>query len=71
MFYRLGEPPHDNTNKMTCVPNELRSAWASAQSISLCCPHHDKINKMTCAASEDRSAWACAQSDHAEPLLSA
>ena len=32
------EPPHDKTNKVTCAPSELRSAWASAQSdqSSLC-----------------------------------
>ena len=28
----LHEPPHDKTNKMTCVPSKLRSAWASAPS---------------------------------------
>ena len=27
----LNEPPHDKANKMTCAPNEDRSAWASAQ----------------------------------------
>ena len=26
------ELPHNKTNKMTCVPSEDRSAWASAQS---------------------------------------
>ena len=36
--YTLFEPQHDKTNKMTCAPSELRSAWAFAESdqSSLC-----------------------------------
>ena len=26
------EPPHDKTNKMMCIQQSLRSAWASVQS---------------------------------------
>ena len=29
---KKNDPPHDKTNKMTCVQQRLRSAWASAQS---------------------------------------
>ena len=32
LLCRLYEPPHDNTNKMTCVPREDRSALPSTQS---------------------------------------
>ena len=39
------EPPHDKTNKMTCVQRRLRSAWASAQSgLSLRCPHEESLD---------------------------
>ena len=38
------ESLHDKTNKMTCAPSKLRSAWSSAQSDqSLRCPHEETL----------------------------
>ena len=41
---RASQLPHDNTNKLTFVPSELKSSWASAQSDqSLRCSHGETL----------------------------
>ena len=44
LYNEINDPPPDKTNKMACVPSELRSAWVSAQSDpSLCCRHEESL----------------------------
>ena len=59
------EPEHDKTNKMTCAPSGLSSAWASAQSDRslLCAQWVAKDPWFLHADKEDWSAWADTQAD--------
>ena len=43
LIWKLFEPPHDKTNKVSVRPAET-DAWASAQSDqSLRCPHEESL----------------------------